>query len=133
MDSFERLQSIVDDTTSGNKKKFAELAGINKNTMQNYMRGRPPKADALEKICNTYNVNLNWLVAGKGEKYLDQGVQEESQGRKINYISLIERWLLESSEKDSRIKIWFEMQFEKKFPEFTRWLGGDEEKEQKVA
>lgn len=139
MDVKERLQYVINDITNGNKKKFAEEAGVNQSTLQNYLKGRTPKADALEKICKTYKVNLNWLVAGIGERYLN-GAYETSKStdghknKNDEYLELIGRWLAEYTRDDPRNKIWFERQFEKLFPEFDEWLQkANELNKQKVA
>ncbi len=74
-DSFlDRLNILVSENEAGKHTVFAKNAGINVATFQNYINGRKPSFDAMLHICETYNVNLNWLVAGKGPKYItDQG------------------------------------------------------------
>jgi transcriptional regulator with XRE-family HTH domain len=69
----ERLIAIVDELAGGNAKKFAERAGIKQATLHNYLNGRPPKTEALHNICKTYNINLNWLVAGVGPRFIEKG------------------------------------------------------------
>lgn len=71
----ERLIALVKELADGNGKKFAEKAGIKQATFHNYLNGRTPKADFLNDICSTYNVNLNWLISGRGHKFItDEGV-----------------------------------------------------------
>ncbi len=70
VDISDRLQELVDEQAGGNAKLFAEKAGVISVTFYNYLKGRTPKADALENICRKYKVNLNWLVMGIGDKYL---------------------------------------------------------------
>ncbi|WP_310598810.1 hypothetical protein [Desulfobulbus sp.] len=74
----DRLQLLVDDLCAGNAKQFAEVANIISVTFYNYLKGRLPKADALSNICKTYNVNLNWLVNGVGERYLSDDQQNSA-------------------------------------------------------
>jgi len=64
------LSILVDEISQGNRKKFAMGAGIVPATLHNYLNGRVPKADALVNICKSYNINLNWLLTGKGPKYI---------------------------------------------------------------
>ena len=69
-----RLSIIVEEICGGNVSKFAEKTGVNAKTLHTYIKGRSPNTDALFSICRRYNVNLNWLVAGIGPKYItDQG------------------------------------------------------------
>ncbi len=72
-DILKRLLEIIEDQTGGNRKKFSEKAGISNNTLTNYINGRSPKAEFLKSICETYSVNLNWLLTGAGDKYIDIG------------------------------------------------------------
>ncbi len=65
-----RLKVLVDEITGGNARKFATSAGIGSVTFYNYLKGRVPPADALANICESYKVNLNWLVIGTGPKYI---------------------------------------------------------------
>lgn len=39
-------------------------------TLLNYSKGRLPKADALANICESFGVNINWLLTGKGTQYI---------------------------------------------------------------
>jgi len=71
IDITNRLIALVEELAEGVGKKFAENAGIKQATFHNYLNGRLPSADVLNDICNYYNVNLNWLVSGKGAKYIE--------------------------------------------------------------
>ncbi len=70
----ERLNILITENEAGKHTVFARNSGIKAGTFQNYINGRKPSFDALLNICETYNVNLNWLIAGAGPKYnTDQG------------------------------------------------------------
>jgi transcriptional regulator with XRE-family HTH domain len=43
--------------------------GINYQSALNYLGGRKPKAEVLEKIVEKTNVSLNWLLMGQGPKF----------------------------------------------------------------
>ena len=48
-------------------KAFAELLDMPYRTLQNYLLNeRDPSAEVLIKISDVLNVNLNWLMRGKG-------------------------------------------------------------------
>lgn len=49
---------------------FAAQAGLTQASVSQYENGlRTPDAEALKKICETFNINLNWLVTGIGPIY----------------------------------------------------------------
>jgi hypothetical protein len=72
MDVAERLFILVEQKADGNVALFSRKAAIPPQTMHYYIKdGRLPHADHLIRICGAYNVNLNWLLAGKGEPYIE--------------------------------------------------------------
>ncbi|MDG6267225.1 helix-turn-helix domain-containing protein [Glaesserella parasuis] len=53
-----------------NIKAFAELLDVPYRTLQNYLLNeRDPNAEILTKIGDVLNVDLNWLMLGKGEMF----------------------------------------------------------------
>ncbi|WP_294533454.1 hypothetical protein [uncultured Bacteroides sp.] len=73
MNITERLQYIVDEVFEGNKAAFARALDIAPTSIANYLnkeRASKPSSDILEKIANTVaNLNLHWLLTGKGEAF----------------------------------------------------------------
>lgn len=63
----DRVNFLVQQLTDGNWSAFAREIGIHPQTLQNYKKGRRPNADFSEKIHDRFSVDLNWLIAGKGE------------------------------------------------------------------
>lgn len=55
------------------KKKFAEGLGLSQGNVSDWFNrpGYRPSIDALKRISETYNVNLNWLVTGEGAMFKD--------------------------------------------------------------
>lgn len=55
------------------KKKFAEGLGLSQGNVSDWFNrpGYRPSIDALKRISETYNVNLNWLVTGEGSMFKD--------------------------------------------------------------
>ena len=72
MDITERLKYLVSIISGGNVAKFARGADIIPNTIHNYLKGRPPNIDSLINIQRHYKVNINWLLTGEGETFLDK-------------------------------------------------------------
>lgn len=53
-----------------NIKAFAELLNVPYRTLQNYLLNeRDPSAEVLIKISDVLNVDLNWLMCGKGTMF----------------------------------------------------------------
>lgn len=44
--------------------------GVTYQSAKNYLTGRKPNAEVLEKIVEVTDVSLNWLLMGQGPKYL---------------------------------------------------------------
>jgi len=53
------------------KKKFAESIGVSQGNVSDWFNkpNARPSIDALKRISDTHNINLNWLITGKGEMY----------------------------------------------------------------
>jgi len=53
------------------KKKFAEQLGLSQGNVSDWFNrpGYRPSIDALKRISDTFNVNLNWLITGEGEMF----------------------------------------------------------------
>lgn len=69
MTTSDRLKQIMH-TKDFNLKMFSELTQISYRTLQNYiLSGREPNSDALIKLHKHLNVNLNWLLTGKGSMF----------------------------------------------------------------
>ncbi|CRZ20615.1 helix-turn-helix transcriptional regulator [Kingella kingae] len=72
-------------------KDFQELTELPYRTAQSYLNGtRTPNAEGLEVICTRLRVNLNWLVCGIGEPFI-----QEKQPEKIK-LDVDEKELLEN-------------------------------------
>jgi len=56
------------------KKKFAEQLGLSQGNVSDWFNrpGYRPSIDALKRISEVYNVNLNWLITGTGAMYIEE-------------------------------------------------------------
>ena len=51
---------------------FSAILGIPQVTLGNYERGRnQPRFELIEKICSLFEINVSWLLFGKGAMHLD--------------------------------------------------------------
>lgn len=54
-----------------NQTEFAAMLGVHRSTLSRYERGEfEPSIEFLDHICSKFGVNINWLLFGKGPKYL---------------------------------------------------------------
>ncbi|MFC0323230.1 helix-turn-helix domain-containing protein [Gallibacterium melopsittaci] len=53
-------------------KDFAELTGLPYRTAQGYISGdREPNSDGMTILVEKLNININWLLTGKGVMFID--------------------------------------------------------------
>ncbi len=54
------------------KKKFAESIGASQGNVSDWFNrdGYKPSIDSLKRICEVHNVNINWLLTGKGSMFI---------------------------------------------------------------
>lgn len=72
--------NLIKDLKFKTIKDFADAANLSYRTTQNYLSGdREPNLDSLNKICTHLGVNLNWLVSGLGEPFVEPFRQPEKQ------------------------------------------------------
>ena len=109
----DRLKQLLDDKEL-NYNQFERLTGYSHVNLSNVITGRTskPKVDLIETIGEYFpEVDMNWLIAGRGKMYLPAGIvmgevpQEELEklqtdtGAKAQEMIEIQRKLLETQEK----------------------------------
>jgi len=74
----DRLNQIVDHQGKTLKEISTQL-DISYRTLQNYLLGERTNIsmESLKSFHNCLNVNINWLLTGKGEMYLSKEEQKE--------------------------------------------------------
>lgn len=60
-----RLELVIG---SRSYREYADSIDVSEGTVRNYLKGGSPKIDVLDKICKQDGINLNWLIAGIGDK-----------------------------------------------------------------
>jgi hypothetical protein len=77
MDVHERIKFLVNKLTGGKYTVFAKNCGIPVSTFKTYFDGPSnPQTEHLRKISSVYRINLNWLILGEGEPFIEGGTQE---------------------------------------------------------
>lgn len=60
------------------QQEFADKLRVPRNTIGGYEVGKSNPSDAaVNNICNTFNVNENWLRTGEGEMFIEMTRDEE--------------------------------------------------------
>lgn len=64
-----RLKQVIEDKNL-NIKAFSEISNIPYRSVQNYLRNeREPNVEALIKLKEAMNIDINWLLTGEGKMY----------------------------------------------------------------
>lgn len=66
----ERIKHLVDTYADGKNTVFAAKLGVSEANIRGYVKGVIPKADILEKIVISYDINAMWLLTGLGYETL---------------------------------------------------------------
>ncbi len=66
----ERIRDVAEEV--GGLQRLAELIDVPRRTLGSWLQGRKPKPDAIQKIAAAGEVNLEWLIAGVGEKFTNE-------------------------------------------------------------
>jgi hypothetical protein len=102
MDIQERIKFLVDNLASGKYTVFAKNCGIPVSTFKTYIDGPTnPTSVHLRKIASVYCVNLNWLILGDGEPFVEDSTKEgvaTGQG-KVGTIDPVAQLLNEEEER----------------------------------
>lgn len=70
-----RLRAVLDSKRM-KIKAFSDLTGIPYSTCQSYLSGtREPGMEVLTIICLQLYVNLNWLLTGQGEMFINNNAE----------------------------------------------------------
>ncbi|WPD21595.1 MAG: helix-turn-helix domain-containing protein [Candidatus Electrothrix scaldis] len=128
-DIWERIKKETD------IQQLKDLADVVGTAQQSVSRKRKEDKFPIEWayiVGKQYNLSTDWIIEGKGPKKRDGQIKRIEVDN--NYLSLVVTWFKDITLQDPRKKTWFEIQFEKAFPEFKDWLEiREEEREQKVA
>ena len=72
------IKSRLKEITGPNLSKFARTIGELRQTIDNYLSGRMPRAEFLIKLAEKRDINVNWLLTGKGPKELSATAVRET-------------------------------------------------------
>ena len=81
-----RLKLVRGNTS---QKAFASELGVHENTVSNAERRDSAPQDYLVKIAEARNVNLNWLLTGRGAMFVDEATSGSLLQEKLS-IALVD-------------------------------------------
>lgn len=64
----DRLKFLILTKYAGNNSKLAKELGVNEAKIRSYLKGTLPKIDFLEKLYDILDINLEWIIKGKGSE-----------------------------------------------------------------
>jgi hypothetical protein len=69
------VERFIDLFETNQPAEIQRKLGIDYQSAKNYLGGRKPKAEVLELIAEKTGVCINWLLSGKGPKFLPDSVE----------------------------------------------------------
>lgn len=75
----DRIRLLINEKVGGKNTVFADKLGVSEANIRSYLKGVMPKADILEKIVISYEVNAMWLLTGLGYHTLPNQPEETPQ------------------------------------------------------
>ena len=87
----ERFNKIIKALFGGNKSAFANAIGVTPSVIDNIVGKRQgnPSFEVLEKVSAITEINLDWLIADRGEPFDFRSEDEKKQpGRRSSEIEL---------------------------------------------
>ena len=107
-----------------NQKEFAAILGISESHLSGLEAGNNQPSDMLIKLLSrSYSISEEWIRAGEGPMEKDE-VGELGQVVRPDEIPMIMITSYIKSlwrESDEKRRGWFEIEFERHFPEYKDW------------
>lgn len=100
--------------------QLSEIIGVSQSCVSKKKKKNIFPPEWGEVISKKYNLLTEWILTGKGQKRTDDDGKEKILKKK--FLLQVADWLEDISQRDPRKEIWFEIQFEKSFPEFKNWI-----------
>ena len=75
----DRITQLVNKFGEGKNTVFASIIGSSEANVRGYRASVMPKYDFLEKIARSFDIDLNWLLTGRGSMLRDNKTSEESK------------------------------------------------------
>lgn len=77
-------------------QKLADSLNVSRGSIVQYETGkRKPSYEFMESLHNVYNVNLNWLITGKGEMFIGQQAANHTEIDAVQFRKLFKQCMKE--------------------------------------
>lgn len=80
-----RIEAMVNHFSDGNKSEFAKKMNEDESKIRKYLTGTEPKFGVIEKMANTFGVNSEWLVTGRGSMLKEEKKEVQQPKKKSEY------------------------------------------------
>jgi hypothetical protein len=112
MDDFSTIMDRIRMATGiKNINQLAKIIEIPQSTASRKKASNEFEIEWAYLLSIQFNLSMKWILTGEG--------QEKTNKRA--FLARIGEWIDEIAENDPRNEVWFELQFEKLFPEFKEW------------
>lgn len=78
-----RIEAMVNHFSDGNKSEFAKKINEDESKIRKYLTGTEPKFGIIEKMANTFGINPEWLLTGKGAMLKEEKKEIPEKERKF--------------------------------------------------
>ena len=127
---FEIEERVKKELKLSKSSQLVEILGIPYPTYSTRKRRKDFAEEWIIYLHLKYNLQINWLLNGSGEKY----IKAERSNVKFNFLKIIDDWVSEIRKEQPEIEDWFIFEFKRLFPEFMKWLERREaEKQERKA
>lgn len=77
-ENFDFIGRFVEICGSSQPAKVARLLNISYGSAKNYLNGRLPDSSVLTNISNQTPYSIHWLLTGKGKKFVEKSIGEDT-------------------------------------------------------
>ncbi len=113
MDDFSTIMDRIKMATGiKNVTQLAKIIDIPQSTASRKKTSNEFEIEWAYLLSIQFGLSMEWILTGKGQE----------KAKKRVFLSRIGEWIDEIAENDPRNEVWFELQFEKSFPEFKEWV-----------
>lgn len=105
---------IIESTGIKRYKELAELINVAASRVSERAKENNFPVEWGYWVAKKFGLNLDWLLTGEGEKTCEKEMKSEALLR-------IQEWLNDIERTNKDYKVWFKVEFERKFPEYAEW------------
>jgi transcriptional regulator with XRE-family HTH domain len=103
--------------------QLADIIGISHGSLSGLENNKSkPSAETLASFCLYTDINIEWLLTGKGNKNREEKkIEKQNVNKKAKILGEVEEWLNEEIRINPGRETWFELQMIDSFESFKKW------------